>query len=283
VIQELKNNNINDLISWGRQSLLKYNIDNAQNEIEWFLCFLLNCNRAYLHLHYDKLIHNDIQNKFQNMVKRRINGEPFQYIIGYATFYGRDFYVNSNVFIPRPETELIIDRLKSIKKIESLLDICTGTGCIAITSYLENITTNIMAIDISPATIKLAKLNMKKFGVKNINFQIHNFITTPFNIKFDVIVCNPPYIPKKDLKNLQNEVIHFEPSLALSDNKDGLSFYKKLSESFSKLVNPNGRMILEFGGNKQQPYIDNIFKTKNLSTKYYKDLQNEYRIVEITQ
>ena len=140
-----------------------------------------------------------------------------------------------------------------------------------------------MAIDISPAAIKLAKLNMKKFSVKNINFQIHDVIGTPFNIKFDVIVCNPPYIPKKDLKNLQNEIIHFEPSLALTDNKDGLSFYRKLSESFNKLVNPNGRMILEFGGNKQKTDIDNIFKANNLSTKYYKDLQGQYRIVEITK
>ena len=216
------------------------------------------------------------------MVKRRISGEPFQLILGKASFYGRDYFINQNVLIPRPESEIIIDLLKKFNSpIESILEIGTGTGCLAITCELENISNNITATDISANALKIAYKNANHFNIKNIQFSLHNFLSDSFDKKFKVVISNPPYISKNEMQHLSSEILNYEPHIALLGGNDGLLFYHRFAQIFNNLVSPNGYMILEIGGDHQKFAIQNIFLNYNLSIKFYKDLQNDYRIIKV--
>jgi release factor glutamine methyltransferase len=270
-----------DLINWGEERFFQNGIDNARLEMEWFLCHVLNYQRINLYMQFnDVLLEQDLF-RLRQMVQRRLNGEPFQHIICKGSFYGRDYFVDNNVLVPRPETEIIIERLKLNGKINTLLDIGTGSGCIAITVSLEGIAKNIFATDISQSAIEIAEENRKIFGAENIQFGVHDFLKSCFNSKFDVVVSNPPYIAKNKLQDLPDEVIGYDPHSALTDNKDGMTFYKRFADQFDHLINPGGILILEISGNEQRLNIENLFISNNLKTDFYKDLQQEWRVVEV--
>ena len=281
MISEAKRWRIIDLINWGEEHFTQKNIDNARFEMEWFLCHVLNYKRIDLYIRFEDILCEKDLFKLRKMVQRRLAGEPFQHIICKGSFYGRDFIIDKNVLVPRPETEIIIERLKLKEKINSLLDIGTGSGCIAITASLEGLAKNIFATDISPHAVKIAKKNMKFLKADNIQFSVHDFLQSPFNTKFDVVVSNPPYIAINQFHNLQIEVRDYDPLTALTDNRDGLTFYRKFSNQFDKLLNPNGILILEFGGKEQKLHIEHIFSSNKLTTHFYKDLQNQWRVVEV--
>ncbi|MBC8256449.1 MAG: peptide chain release factor N(5)-glutamine methyltransferase [Candidatus Marinimicrobia bacterium] len=270
-----------DLINWGNDHFTEKGLINARREMEWFLCEILKCERIDLYVRFEEVMDESDLEIFRSMVKRRIAGEPFQHIIGKASFYGRDFIVNQNVLIPRPETEILIERIKSNGVINSLLDIGTGTGCIAITTGLENLVENIFATDISESAIEVAKQNMRLHNIENIKFARHNFLTHQFKTKFDVVVSNPPYIAAKEMDSLQTEVKSYDPQSALTDNSDGQSFYHRFADQFENLLNPDGYLLLEFGGNAQKDAVESIFKNAGLNTEFFKDLQHDWRIVEV--
>ena len=270
-----------DLINWGNEHFTQKGIENSRREIEWFLCDVLDCQRIDLYIQFEDLIHEKDLTKLRQMVKRRLSGEPFQHILGKGCFYGRDFKVNNNVLIPRPETELLIERLKMVKKVNSLLEIGTGSGCIAITASLEELAENIFATDNSQSAINVAKENMKKFAVTNIKMVVHDFLQSRFKSKFDVVISNPPYIAYDGMDGLQREVRDYDPRSALTDNADGLSFYRRFAEQFDNLLKPGGILILEFGLNKQKDDIEKIFRAVELKTEFFKDLQKKWRVVEV--
>ena len=271
-----------DLINSSTNTLQKYNISNARLEAEWMLCHVLQCKRIDLYINFEQIPHEKNLVQLTKMLKRRLSYEPLQHIIGKGTFYGRDYFVNKNVLVPRPETELIIEEVKNFGKYNCILDVGTGSGCLAITISLENLAKNIYATDISEQALKIAKQNAQAHKVNNIKFKQHDFLNSSFNKKFDIIVCNPPYIAKKNISTLDKVVRSFDPHIALSDNLDGLSFYRRFSKLFNKIVNQGGKAILEFGGNKQKNDIENIFKQNNLKTTFIKDLQHDWRVVIIT-
>ena len=138
-----------DLINWGTDHFTTKGLDNARREMEWFLCEVLSCQRIDLYVRFEEILNAEELEDFRSMVKRRITGEPFQHIIGKAPFYGRDFIVNQNVLIPRPETEILIERIKLNGNINSLLDIGTGSGCIAISLAKKLSNSKVYAIDVS--------------------------------------------------------------------------------------------------------------------------------------
>ena len=270
-----------DLINWGNERFSKNGLENSRNEMEWLLCDILNCQRIDLYIKFeDFLCENDLT-RLRHMVRRRLAGEPLQYILGKGSFYGRDFKVDKNVLIPRPETELLIERLKARGNIYSLLDIGTGSGCIAITASINELSENIFATDNSRSTLNVAKENMKKFGVTNIQTAVHDFLQGGFKSKFDVVVSNPPYIAADEIAGLQNEVRDYEPHSALTDNTDGFSFYRRFADQFNNLITPGGILMLEFGGNYQKDEIEKIFGKTKLKTEFFKDLQNNWRVVEV--
>ena len=165
-----------DLINWGTDHFTEKGIENARKEIEWLLCNVLDFERIDLYLKFESLLKTSELQQLRSMVKRRVAGEPFQHIIGKAPFYGRDFIVNRSVLIPRPETEILIDRLKANGKVSSLLDVGTGSGCIAITCALENLSEKIYATDISSDALQVTQENMQLHNIGGIRVACHDFL-----------------------------------------------------------------------------------------------------------
>ena len=270
-----------DLINWGLEQFTTKGVSNARREMEWLLCDVLDCQRIDLYIQFEDLLHENDLIKLRKMVQRRLSGEPFQHILGKGSFFGRDFKVDHNVLIPRPETELLIERLIACGKVNSLLDIGTGTGCIAITASIEKLAENIFATDSSVTALSVAKENMKIFNVTNIQMAVHNFLNSRFKSKFDVVISNPPYIAVDDMVCLQKEVKNYDPNSALTDNADGLSFYRRFAEQFDNLLISGGMLMLEFGGNGQKYDVEKIFNGAGLKTEFFKDLQKNWRVVEV--
>ncbi len=272
-----------DIIDWSVEYFQSKNISNARLETEWLLCEVLNCKRVDLYVQFEQSLSQHELNKFKSFVLRRMNGEPFQHIIGKATFFGRDFIVNSDVLVPRPETETIIDIAKQIdNSYKKILDVGTGCGCLAITLALEFPTAEIIATDVSVKALSFAQENANCLGANNINFIKHNFLNESFTDKFDLVVSNPPYVAKGEVANLQTEVKDFDPHIALTDGNDGLTFYHRFDKLAKTLVNRNCKFLLEFGGNQQADAVSNIFNKQGFSIKFHRDLQNEQRVIEVT-
>ncbi|MBT3635063.1 MAG: peptide chain release factor N(5)-glutamine methyltransferase [Candidatus Marinimicrobia bacterium] len=271
-----------DLINWGADYFNSKSITNARREVEWLLCHVLNCERIDLYLEFEQPLFGKELSTFRAMVLRRVKGEPFQHIIGKAPFYGRDFIISPDVLIPRPETEIIIDILKEDIEKTSVLEIGTGSGCLAITIELEGICHQQIATDISKQALTVAKSNAEKFKVNGISFRCHDFLNMPITSRFDVIISNPPYISDHERHTLERTVIDYDPEIALTDYKDGFTFYRRFADQGHDLLNQDGYMLLEFGGDNQADNIEAIFTARNYQVKFYPDLQNNLRVVKVT-
>jgi release factor glutamine methyltransferase len=195
----------------------------------------------------------DDQNRaFLDALARREKGEPLQYIIGEWDFYGLTFKTDKRALIPRPETERLVEAViketKDTKK--NILDICTGSGCIAITLAVLT-PANITATDISPDALSLAKENAALLNVNNrirfIRSDLADALTKSESQSFDIIVSNPPYIPTNELPFLQTEVYGYEPRMALDGGADGLEVYRRLLPQAYQLLKPGGLLFLEIG------------------------------------
>ena len=240
-----------DLIKWADQYFSLKGLDNPRQEIEWMLTDILDCNRFDLYLRFEEPLTSDQLELLHQWVKRRVKKEPLQYITGHCEFYGRTFIVNKGVFIPRPETERMVD--VAIGMLEdtnrpSILDIGTGSGCIAISLAKEIPGSKITAIDISTVALEVAKINADIHHAA-VHFEEMDFLMNLYNKKFDMIISNPPYIPLVEMNTLMDDVRLFEPHLALSDGADGLLFYQRFAMVAPAMVNSGGHLILEVGLN----------------------------------
>ena len=232
---------IKKLIRHGSQFLYDHKIYNAKKEIEWFLLDILKCNTINL---YDVKINKSDYETAIDFLLSRAKQTPFQYILGKSSFYGRDFMVDKNVLIPRPETEILIDIIKQ-KKYNNTLDIGTGCGCIAITASIEKITKNVDCVDVSNAALKIAKKNAQILGVSNAQFFNCNILEEIPNKNYDLVISNPPYISKSEYTGLNDEVKNFEPDIALTDFNDGMNFYKRYAEILNEILADNGIAVFE--------------------------------------
>ena len=274
--------NSNELIRIGTKILQKSSKFNAELDSELILSNILNTTREKLIIHPKKNINQILENKFNSDIKKRNLKKPIAYILGYKEFWGQNFVTDSNVLIPRPDTELIIEKvLKNFKKNENknVLDIGTGSGCIILSILLERIKFKGIGIDASKKAINVAKINakMQQLGnrIKFINTDIDNF----FSYKYDLIVSNPPYIKKCKLSTLIEDVKNFEPKLALDGGPDGFSLILKVIAKSSKLLRKNGMLFLEIDSTQ-------VIKTKEMLKKYkfytkdvFKDLSGNIRCI----
>ena len=217
---------VSNLITQGADFLNNYDICNAKNEIQWFLQDLFECDKIKLN---SLDIDIDKHNAVIDFLLQRSQKIPFQYLIGKSSFYGRDFKVNKNVLIPRPESELLINIIKD-NKYSSLLDIGTGCGCIAITAILENFASSADGIDISNKSLNIAKKNADFFKVNKVNFFNCNILKDIPDKKYDIIISNPPYISMIEYEVLNEEIKKHEPIKALTDFNDGLVFYRRYAK-----------------------------------------------------
>ena len=219
------------------------NNDVDNSDVDWIFCYTLNKDRSNLKLVKEI---SDLEYKFaKKILNKRIKGFPIDQIIHESNFYGLKFYVNKNVLIPRPETELLVEQIiKNVKKSSNGLDIGTGSGVIAISlNKLANM--NMCACDISNKALSVAKKNNKILST-SVKF-LKSDLYLKVNGKFDFIVSNPPYIKSEDINSLQREVKDHEPRLALDGKEDGLYFYRKIIEDAPKHLKKDGMIFFELG------------------------------------
>lgn len=250
----------------------QYNIDLF--DVDVLISEVLNVPLSKLFL-LEKINENSYK-RIMNYAQKRCGGVPITKLFKRAYFYGLEFYVNNNVLSPRQETELLVENaLKIIKTGDKVLDLCTGSGAIAI-SLAKNCDAQIMASDISPKALYVAKRNAKKLSA-DIKF-IKSNMFDKIDEQFDIIVSNPPYIASDDVNNLEREVKDYDPTIALDGGKDGLDFYKIIVSESPKRLKENGTLILEIGFNQYKD-VEKLLKSNNFDTILMKDYSGNDRIV----
>ncbi len=272
-----------DLINWAEVYFKQKSFKYPRVEIEWIIRDVLNINRIDIYLNFDRVLYQKELKLIKRFIKRRIKREPFQYITKSAEFYGIEFYVNKKVLIPRPETEKLIDLAKvklSHLNNPSILDIGTGSGCIAITIALEKSGCEVIGIDISRNALKIANKNKNKYNLKNVRFFEMDILTQIPQNRFDLIISNPPYVSKKEFPNLMKDVRDYEPKIALTDFSDGLHFYRRYSKIAKDILKKDGKMILEVGIGSHPKKVKQIFKDQGYkNARLFKDYNGDFRIL----
>jgi release factor glutamine methyltransferase len=260
-------------------------IKSARLNAELLLSHILSCKRLELYLTFERPLQRSEIQKFRNLLHRRSKFEPLQYIIGNVEFYGLEFEINPSVLIPRPETELLVESvIESYQKENKLafLDIGTGCGNIAIALAKNLSSSKVVGLDITKESIEIAKRNAKLNQVENrVMFLTKNIFNSFDDSKshFDAVVSNPPYISKKDFITLDPELRLYEPRIALTDEGDGLSFYKKISAISLVLLKPNGKLFFEIGAGQSAKVIQILRANKYQNIVVKKDFAGIDRII----
>lgn len=274
-----------DLIHWAESYLKEKEFDNPRAEIEWLLCALLDCNRLNVYLRFEEPLSQSQLTTLRSWVKRRLKNEPLQYITGSCDFYGRQFLINSQVLIPRPETERLIDiAIEKMKGIDSptILDVGTGSGCIATTLGLEIPASKVLGLDVSLDALEVANENKAKLCSENVLFIEMDILNTFPEKLFDLLVSNPPYIPKNEMENLMKDVKDFEPVIALEDENNGFTFYKRFAEIGRTLVKPGAWFVLEVGMGDHPSMVQSIFSNSGyLNVELIKDYNGDNRVLVV--
>lgn len=236
-------------------------------------------DRNFYYVHGNNEMLEEQQKEFEIAVKKRAEHIPLQYIIGEQQFMGIDFKVNSNVLIPRQDTEILVEQaLKVIRPGMQVLDLCTGSGCIII-SIMKNIDDITgYGVDISKQALLVAKENARLNSVV-VNWQRSDMFEN-INETFDMIVSNPPYIPTKVIDTLMPEVRDFEPVEALDGKEDGLFFYRKIVEQSSEYLNPNGYLYMEIGHDQGEAVSQMMVDAGYKDVQVVKDLAGLDRVVK---
>ena len=274
---------IKELLNQGIIILKNENIDGPKNKARAILEFTLKKPREYLIIYDSKEVTPKERDEYVKNLKRLIQGEPLQYITGIQEFMKLKFLVTKDVLIPQPDTEILVEEILNIlSNVENptVLDLCTGSGAIAISiaKYIPNV--KVVATDISKKALEIAKQNAKLNGVtNNIEFLESNLFNKINGKKFDVIVSNPPYIPTSDIKSLPKDV-QGEPKLALDGGKDGLDFYRRIAKEGYKFLNRQGYLALEIGYN-QKELVKKIIDDEKRYVETYskKDLCQNDRVI----
>ena len=263
--------NIKELTLNGVSKLNEFNIDDSTTKVRILLSSLLNVPKEKL-LIMDEEVDEKLVERFNDNLNKLIKGVPVQYLVNKQSFYGMDFFVDNRVLIPQPDTECLVEEgLEFLKGKENakVLDLCTGSGTIAI-SIAKNSDATIYASDISKDALDVAKLNATTLGA-NITF-IESDLFKNINEKFDLIISNPPYIKTDVIESLSIEVKN-EPILALDGKEDGLYFYREIIKSAKDYLNPNGKLLFEIGFDQKESVtklfdeagFDNVYSKKDLA------------------
>ena len=241
-------------------------------------------SKADLHIKDIPLSEKDIIN-LDSMFAQLFQNKPVQYITGETYFYNDKFLTPPGVFIPRPETELLVDcaieYLSKSKDSLKIIDFCTGSGCILLSIAKKFPNHEYIGLDKSELAIKTAEKNRKSLGLKNVQF-FNQDIFEYNQSKADLLLCNPPYLAKHEIDSLEQSVRDYDPLSALTDFKNGTSFYKHLISNFNKLVKKNGIMLLEIPFSAVTDDIISINKNFNANKSlFYKDLEGKNRVIKI--
>ncbi|HOJ36579.1 MAG TPA: peptide chain release factor N(5)-glutamine methyltransferase [Ignavibacteriales bacterium] len=258
------------------------NLKNPRLDAEILLAEVLNTNRLNLYLQQDKPLKEFEIDKYREFVKLRAIHKPIQYIVGYTEFFGHKMLLNEKVLIPRPDTEILVEKSIEIIKennLKRVLDIGFGSGCI-ILSIAEKFPSNqFVGIDISKDALDIANKNLEINKISNVKLELCDIGNYTPEKKFDLIVSNPPYISKQEFELLDKEVKDFEPKIALTDDADGLKFYKMIIERAKDLLNKDGYLIFEISYN-QFNEVENLLNNANFKDIFaLRDYNNHIRVI----
>ena len=270
-----------DLLNNGAVKLRKKNISSSKLDAELLLAKVLNKNREDLLINLNKEVKHNIIKDFQKLINRRSLKEPIAYILKKKEFWSTDFYVNSNTLIPRPETELLVEKIIKIFRFKRIffLDIGTGTGCILLSIVRELKKSKGIGIDISSKAIKIAKTNSNNLNLSHRAKFYTMSLDKFFHKKLDLVVSNPPYIMTKDIRNLNEDIRKFEPKLALDGGNDGLDVVQKVIYKSRDILRIKGMLALEIG-NGQFNKVSKILKKNKFKIKYLvKDYKENIRCI----
>lgn len=259
----------------------KAGVESPRLTIELLLAHLLRKNRLELYLEFERELDEATLTGLRAMVKRRVAGEPVQYITGEVEFYGLKFAVDRRVLIPRPETELLVEAVLE-RKPGKIMDIGTGSGCIAVALAKKLPGSEVTAIDASAEALEVARANVNRHGMeKNVRFLTSDLLSElPVSFTVDAIVSNPPYIASGDWAKLPKEVKDFEPVQALLAGEDGLEVIRRLvTDARRFLSSPNGFIALEMGAG-QRGAVEQLFVSAEYTVaQVLKDLQGHERVI----
>ena len=270
-----------ETIKLGSKLLRKREICSHILDSEILLSNVLNKSREKILVNLDQKLNSKNILKFKKYISRRSKNEPVAYILGEKEFWSKKFIVNKDTLIPRPETELLVEKLVKLfkgKKI-SILDIGTGSGCI-ILSLLSNLEKSVgLGVDVSNKAILIANKNAKRHELSNRVKFLNKSFESIFSKKFDLIVSNPPYIERKNIKNLSEDIKRFEPIMALDGGHDGLDLIKKVIYKSKRILKIKGTLALEIG-NEQIKKVSKILVDNNFRIIHViKDYKNNVRCV----
>ena len=265
-------------------ALERAGVENAAANAEWMMADVIGCSRPALPLHWAKPLEPAQIQRWQSLLTGRTNRIPLQHLLGTAQFCGLEFEVNRSVLVPRPETELLAEAawaVAAVKESAVVLDVGTGSGCLAVAVGVHAKETIVHALDVSPAALNMARANAERHGVADrITFHEGDALRAlPSVGLFDVIVSNPPYIPSLEIESLQVEVRDHDPRLALDGGADGLDFYRSLARHSLSRLQPDGRLLLEVGDGQAGAVVELITAQGGRVLEVLPDLNNIERIV----
>jgi release factor glutamine methyltransferase len=283
--------------SWSIRELMKFTIDHFQRKgfgearltIELLLSHALQCQRIELYTHFDKPLSSNELKVFRRLYERRLAHEPVQYIVGTTSFMGLQFAVDKRVFIPRPETETLVEQVmmkcnqRGKGEGVSLLEIGTGSGNIAVSVAKLVKSIRVVSVDKSAEALEVATDNANAHRVSGIvtfvNADVFEPLDARFTQQFDLLVSNPPYVSIQEWQELEPEVRQFEPNRAVSDQKDGYEFYRRICGVARQLLRADGWVIVEVG-HGQADQVCTMFRSSSMTeVSIVNDLQDIPRVV----
>jgi release factor glutamine methyltransferase len=274
--------NIKAKIIEATQILETAGIAEPRREAKSLLAFAIKKDQTFLLAHDDYILTINEQSFFANLLKRRSQREPFQHITENQEFYGLDFFVSKDVLIPRPETEIIVEKsLELLSENSTFCEVGIGSGCISISILHNLLSANAIGLDISENALKIAEINAKTHNVSNrLTLKTSDIFSSLTIEKFDAIVSNPPYIASETILTLQPEVQHFEPLNALTDGGNGLSIIETLIIESPKYLKPRGFLLIEIGFD-QAEIVRSFAEDSKLwsQIEFLPDLQGHLRVV----
>ena len=273
---------VKELLKEGNKILRNNHIKTSMLDAEIILSMVINKTRENVLLSEDKKLSKRQINHFNHLIRRRAEKkEPIAYIVNHKNFWNYEILVDRNTLIPRPETELMVEKLICHFKNKKpfILDVGTGSGCTILSLLDEMPDSKGIAIDVSFKALQIAKKNCKRLNLLSQVKFMKKSIKSNFNYKFDLIVSNPPYIEKHKLKNLDPGIRNFEPKIALDGGNDGLDVIRKVIYKSRKILKLNGLLALEIG-NGQHKKVSKILSDNNFKEKFLiKDYQNTVRCI----
>ena len=279
----MKRLNIQELKKLGKDRLEEKQVEDSSHKADILLQFFLKMKKTQLVIHSQVDVEEEKVTKYLNAIEEVIGGKPVQYITNEQSFMNLKFYVDENVLIPQPDTEVLVETaLTEVDKTIKILDLCTGSGAIAVAleHFLEEKEVEIVATDISEKALEIAKKNaISNNANTKIKFIQSDLFTKIPQQKFDCIVSNPPYIETETIKTLSKEVQH-EPKIALDGGEDGLAFYRRIAKEAFDYLEYGGKLLLEIGYNQKEKVMALLQKEKKyVNIRCIKDFENRDRVI----